>query len=83
MPLLLQSTYFGTLQIVLYKQWKNIVYLWVFRRKEMGLLVLISALIATISDTVQGRETNYWEYDYDNYHNLCTMLEEQEKENGE
>ena len=49
----------------------------------MGLLVLISALIATISDTVQGRETNYWEYDYDNYHNLCTMLEEQEKENGE
>ena len=46
----------------------------------MGLLVLLSALIETISDTITGRESNYWEYDYDNYHNLCTMLEEQEKE---
>ena len=46
----------------------------------MGLLVLILALIETISDTITGRESNYWEYDYDNYHNLCTMLEEQEKE---
>ena len=46
----------------------------------MGLLILLSALIETISDTISGRESNYWEYDYDNYHNLCTMLEEQEKE---
>ena len=46
----------------------------------MGLLVLLSALIETISDTITGRESNYWEYDYDNYHNFCTMLEEQEKE---
>ena len=50
----------------------------------MGLLVLISALIETIRDTITGRESNYWEYDYDNYHNLCTMLEEeQENEEGE
>lgn len=49
----------------------------------MGLLVLLSALIETISDTITGRESDYWEYDYDNYHNLCTMLEEQEKEEGE
>ena len=46
----------------------------------MGLLVLLLALIETISDTIAGRESNYWEYDYDNYHNLCTMLEEQETE---
>ena len=44
----------------------------------MGLLVLITALIETIIDTIKGRDNNYWEYDYDNYHNLCTMLEEQE-----
>ena len=49
----------------------------------MGFLVLISALIETISDTIKGRESNYWEYNYDNYHNLCTMLEEQEKEEQE
>ena len=46
----------------------------------MGLIILLSALIETIGDTISGRESNYWEYDYDNYHNLCTMLEEQEKE---
>ena len=49
----------------------------------MGLLVLFSALASTISDAIRGNESNYWEYDYDNYHNLCTMLEEQEKEEGE
>lgn len=49
----------------------------------MGLLVLISALFETISDTIKGKESNYWEYDYDNYFNLCTMLEEQENEEGE
>ena len=49
----------------------------------MGLFVLLAALIETISDTIKGRESNYWEYDYDNYHNLCTMLEEQEKENDD
>ena len=46
----------------------------------MGLLVLLLALIETISDTIAGRESNYWEYDYDNYYNLCIMLEDQEKE---
>ena len=46
----------------------------------MGLFIFLSALIETISDAIKGRESNYWEYDYDNYHNLCTMLEEQEKE---
>ena len=46
----------------------------------MGLLVLLSALFEAIGDTIRGNESNYWEYDYDNYHNLCTMLEEQEKE---
>ena len=49
----------------------------------MGLLVLLSALFETITDTFAGIESNYWEYDYDNYHNLCTMLEEQEKENDD
>lgn len=44
----------------------------------MGLFTLLFALGATINDTIKGRESNYWEYDYDNYHNLCTMLEEQE-----
>lgn len=44
----------------------------------MGLLTLLLALISTTKDTITGRESNYWEYDYDNYHNLCTMLEEQE-----
>jgi hypothetical protein len=46
----------------------------------MGLLVLLTAFIETISDTITGRESNYWEYDYENYHNLCTMLEEKGKE---
>ena len=46
----------------------------------MELFVLLSALIETISDAIKGKERNYWEYDYDNYFNLCTILEEQEKE---
>ena len=46
--------------------------------RKMGLLTLLLALISTTKDTIKGRESNYWEYDYDNYHNLCTMLEEQE-----
>ena len=46
----------------------------------MGLLVLLSALASTISDTIKGRDSIYWDYNYDNYHNLCIMLEEQEKE---
>ncbi len=46
--------------------------------RKIGLLTLLLALISTIKDTITGRESNYWEYDYDNYHNLCTMLEEQE-----
>ena len=47
------------------------------------MFVLLAALIETISDTITGRESNYWEYDYYNYHTLCTMLEEQENEEGE
>lgn len=49
----------------------------------MGLLVLISALFETVLDTISGKDSEYWEYDYDNYHNLCTMIEEQEKDDEE
>ena len=49
----------------------------------MGLLVLIAAFTSVIFDTITGRESNYREYDYDNYHNLCAMLEEEENEGGE
>lgn len=49
----------------------------------MGLLVLAFALLETISDTVKDRESSYWEYDHDSYFNLCTMLEEQEKEESD
>ena len=45
----------------------------------MGLLALLSALFEALSDTIRGKDSNYWEYDYDNYHNLCTMLEEDDE----
>lgn len=46
----------------------------------MGLLTLLFATINAIDDTIKKKKSAYWEYDYDNYFNLCTMLEEQEND---
>ena len=46
----------------------------------MGLLVLIAALVDTISDTVKGRVTDYWEYNSDDYIGFCDMLDSNETE---
>lgn len=46
----------------------------------MPLIVLFCALIDAIKDTISGRKSNYWEYDYDNYFNLCNMFKDKEED---